>query len=468
MICNCYINKKNIKFYGLLNCSSSFIISVIAIHTTYLFLNKGMNFLEIKIYILTFNIEPVALIFLCMLSVLWFINNIYSHGYLLMNPEINIKKFNICTTGSIFSAIMIALSSNLIAIFAFYELLTIFTYPLVANTNTKHENNEAKFYLYFLVATASVMLLPLIIFLGITYGTTSFQIGGIINDKHSNITPLLILSLYGIAKAAAVPVHSWLPRAMVAPAPVSSLLHAVAVVKSGIFIIVKMYLYIFGIKALQSIPTWHGINIITLLCAGSLIIASIIALYQTTLKKLLAYSTVCQLSICLLAASLFSITGVKAAILHMVSHAFAKITLFFAVGYIYCNSRITKTSDINGLAKKLPVASALFTLASFSIIGIPPFAGFISKAYIFYSTITDNTNYFTIATLVTSILLTTHYFGNIIYKLYFKKIDAANKVIYPEKLNSLMLIGTILSAILTCIYVLIYPYIILLLERIQY
>lgn len=466
---NCFIKKSKVKLHGIINCFFSLITSIISIHTTYVFLKNGMTFVKLTLGIFPINIEPITLIFLCMVNVLWFINNIYSHGYLLMNSEIDRKKFNLCTTASILSTIMIAFSSNLIAAFVFYELLTVFTYPLVANTHTKHETNEAKFYLYFLVTTASIILLPIILFLGTQHGTTSFQVGGILNNKYQNMIPLLILSLYGLAKAAAIPVHYWLPRAMVAPVPVSSLLHAVAVVKSGIFILLKMYLYIFGLKSLESVPTWNGINIVMLLCTASLILSAIVALYQNTLKKLLAYSTICQLSICLLAASLFTIHGIKASVLHMVSHAFAKITLFFAVGYIYCNSRITKIEDINGLAKKLPLTCILFCVGTLSIIGIPPFAGFISKAYIFYSALkSSQTNYFVIAALITSILLTTQYFGIIIYKIYFKKIDINYKAIYPEKAHSMMLIGTIASAILTCLFIVLYPYMIMLLERIQY
>ncbi|MBP9791792.1 MAG: cation:proton antiporter [Rickettsiales bacterium] len=385
-----------------------------------------------------------------------------------MNPEINIKKFYICTTGSIFSTIMIAISNTLISTFAFYELLTLFTYPLISNTNTNHEKKEARFYLYFLISTSSIILFPLILFLGTHFSTVTFKVGGILNNDYAYITPMVILVLYGVAKAAIIPVHFWLPRAMVAPIPVSALLHAVAVVKSGIFIIIKMYIYIFGIKMLKHLPSWHGVNIITILCALSMLLSAIIAIYQVTLKKLLAYSTINQLSLCLLAASLFTVHGIKASILHLLSHAVSKITLFFTAGYIYSNARITKIKDMNGLAKKLPVTSFMFAIGALSVIGIPPLAGFISKAYILYAAIAAQPNYLVMFTITASIILSTHYFGTIIYKIYFQKMDTKDRAIYSETSNSSMIVGTIFSIILVFTYIICYPYIISLLERINY
>jgi formate hydrogenlyase subunit 3/multisubunit Na+/H+ antiporter MnhD subunit len=363
---------------------------------------------------------------------------------------------------------MIALSNNLIVTFSFYELLTIFTYPLITNTKTKHEEKEARFCLLFLMATSFIIFFPVIIFIYLTYSTINFKVGGILYNP-LYITPLVILTLYGVAKSAIIPVHFWLPRAMIAPAPVSALLHSVAVVKSGIFILLKMYIYIFGTEILQYLPSWQGMNVITILCALSLVIASVLALYQVTIKKLLAYSTISHLSICLLAASSFTAKGIAASILHLLSHAIGKLTLFLATGYIYSNTKITKIAHLRGLGKKLPITSLFFTIGALSLIGIPPFAGFISKTYILYVAIDNNPiNYLIVLALIISMLLSTQYFGSIIHKLYFQEVNVKNKTIYSENVHSPMLIAIFISTTLICMYIFIYPSITSLLERIAY
>ena len=213
-------------------------------------------------------------------------------------------------------------------------------------------------------------------------GTLDFTAGGILGGTacQRRLGGLLALYMFGIGKAALMPVHRWLPAAMVAPTPVSALLHAVAVVKAGVFAVVKVIVYVFGVEALARLaradwlPSVAGFTIIA---------ASIVALYSDNLKRRLAYSTVSQLSYIVLAASLLTPLSVVGAVLHIAAHAVGKITLFFAAGAIYTASRKTEVSQLDGIGRRMPWTMAAFTVGSLSLIGIPPAAGFASKWFIF-------------------------------------------------------------------------------------
>lgn len=418
------------------------------------------------------NLEPISLVFLAMVSFLWSATNLYSLSYLKMNEEIVPVKFYFFLSISIFCTFSIALAPNLLILFVFYELLTIFTYPLVAHLGGEQERKSAKIYLYALLSASMLLFLPAILYLVSVIGHTAFEIGGIAGFLPSKvITVLFILFLYGVAKSAVVPMHFWLPESMVASFPVSAVLHAVAVVKSGIFIMIKISVYIFGLKYLSTnIKEFFHTNIITILCASSLLISSVIALYQTRIKALLAYSTVNQLSICLLSLSMFHPLAVKASVIHMVSHALGKITLFFASGYVYCNSRISDLEDLKGLGRKMKIIMAVFTVSALSIIGVPVFAGFISKAYIYYAAIYNQINYFVLASLTISILITAHYIIKIIYNIYAEPVSvSANKEKEDEhKLFSSMTLAIFMTLSGVVFYVCVYEYIIKLMDLIKY
>lgn len=418
------------------------------------------------------NLEPINLIFLGMVSFLWSATNLYSLSYLKMNEEIIPVKFYFFLSISIFCTFSIALASNLLILFVFYELLTIFTYPLVAHLGGDKEQKSAKIYLYTLLSASLLFFLPVVLYVMSVIGHTTFAIGGIAGFLPSKVvTILFILLLYGVAKSAIVPMHFWLPEAMVASFPVSAVLHAVAVVKSGIFIMIKISVYIFGVKYLRdNIREFFHTNIITVLCASSLLISSVIALYQTRIKSLLAYSTINQLSICLLSLSMFHPIAIKASVLHMVSHALGKITLFFASGYVYCNSKISDLEDFKGLGKKMKIIMHIFTISALSIIGIPVFAGFISKAYIYYAVLYNQINYLILTSLTVSALMTAHYFIRIIYNIYEEPISiSANKEKeYEHKLFSSMTWAIFMTFSGVVFYVLIYEYIIKLMDLIKY
>lgn len=440
-----------------------------------IFMNSNSSFMLISIAdIVKLNVEPVGLIFITMASFLWSVTNLYSWSYLKSNPEINQSKFFFFLSISMFCTFALAFAKDLISTFIFYEFLTILTYPLVANNGTEHERHSSKKYISILLGASMVLFLPAILIILHQVGHTDFAIGGIMSNLEGLFLAILfIMFLYGVAKTAIVPMHSWLPEAMVAPIPVSAILHAVAVVKAGIFVVLKIIIYTFGIETLQGlvINTFNNINVITLLCAASLLISSVIALYQTTMKKLLAYSTINQLSICLLAASMFHPIAIKAAILHMISHAFGKICLFFAAGYVYCNAKITDIKDYGGLGMKMKITMAIFTICSLSIVGIPIFSGFVSKSYVLFAALSNGINYIVIAVITISILTTSHYFIKIINTIYYqpKTLDGIEKrVIYHEAKSSSMVIAMFIACIGVVIYFWLYGYIINVIDLIPY
>ena len=252
-----------------------------------------------------FTIEPLGMIFASIAAILWPINSLYSIGYMRGHQEKHQTRFYIFFAVAIAAAMGIAFAGNLITLFVFYEVLTLSTYPLVTHKGDDNAKRGGRIYLGILIATSIGLLLPAIIWTYLIAGTTEFANGGIINDKLQGamLGLLLFLYMYGIGKAALMPIHKWLPSAMVAPTPVSALLHAVAVVKAGVFSVLKVIVYVFGIDNLSS----SGVADWLLYIAGfTIIVASIIALQQNNLKKRLAYSTISQLSYVILGAAILA------------------------------------------------------------------------------------------------------------------------------------------------------------------
>tara|TARA_Y100000590_G_scaffold467150_1_gene645017 strand:+ start:17832 stop:19277 length:1446 start_codon:yes stop_codon:yes gene_type:complete len=371
---------------------------------------------------ISLSAEPIGLTFLLVVNTLWLIASFYSYGYMIKNNEKRLGNFFMFFSLAIAFANGAALSNNLLTLFIFYELLTIITYPLVTHKGDKESKRSGRIYLLTLLGTSLCFFLPAITYVYILSGSLDFISNGLLNNI-TNITPisslalsiLLVLFIFGIAKAAIMPFHSWLPAAMVAPTPVSALLHAVAVVKVGVFSIIKIIIYIFGIEILSEIDF---VDIIIYLCGFTIIASSIIALGQDNLKKMLAYSTISQLSYVVIALLILTPAGILASNLHLMAHAISKITLFFAAGAIYTATGLTKISEINGIGYKLKVSMFAFTLGSLSLIGMPLLGGFVSKWYIIQSALTAQ-NLFIIFIITVSTLLNIGYFAPIIYRAYF-------------------------------------------------
>lgn len=375
---------------------------------------------------LRFVVEPLGMMFASIAAILWPINSLYSIGYMRGNNEKHQTRFYIFFAIAIAAAIGIAFAGNLITLFVFYEVLTLSTYPLVTHKGNEDAKKGGRVYLGILLATSIGLLLPAIIWTYLIAGTTEFPVNananGLVGDKLQGamLGLLLFLYMYGIGKAALMPIHKWLPAAMVAPTPVSALLHAVAVVKAGVFSVLKVIVYVFGIESLSNVSSADWL----LYVAGfTIIVASIIALQQDNLKKRLAYSTISQLSYVILGAAILAPISAVGAALHIAAHAFGKITLFFAAGSIYTAAHKTEISQLDGIGKRMPWTMGAFAIGAISMIGIPPAAGFLSKWYLLLGAF-DTEQFIAVGIIILSTLLNAAYFIPIIYRAFFKEEKA--------------------------------------------
>lgn len=327
---------------------------------------------------ISFAIEPLGMLFGLVASGLWVITSIYGIGYMRGAHEKHQTRFFACFSIAIFAALGVAFAENMFTLFIFYEVLSLSTYPLVAHKGNEEAKRGARIYLGLLLGTSIGLMLPAMLVTWFMAGTLDFVPGGILQDNVSRGVGavLLILYMYGIGKAALMPFHRWLPSAMVAPTPVSALLHAVAVVKAGVFTVLKVSIYIFGLDYLQSL--WSA-DLIMWIAAFTLLAASVVAIQKNNLKARLAYSTVSQLSYIVLGAMLASQLAVMGASLNIVMHAFGKITLFFCAGAIYVAAHKSNISEMDGLGRKMPLTFFAFLLGALSVIGAPPLGGFWSK-----------------------------------------------------------------------------------------
>lgn len=365
---------------------------------------------------ISFRIDALSIVFALVASGLWIITNLYAIGYMRGHHEHSQTRFFAFFPLAISAALGIAFSGDMVTLFLFYEALTFGTWPLVAHAETLEARFGARKYMSILVGTSMLLLLPAIMITLILAGSVSFTQGGVVAGlSQTVIIGLLVLYAWGIGKAALIPFHGWLPAAMVAPTPVSALLHAVAVVKAGVFTMIRVVMYIFGTETLSQIPL---ASILTWAAIITLILASIIALRQDNLKRRLAYSTIGQLSYIILAASLLTPLALQGAAMHIVGHALGKITLFFGAGAILVASHKTNVSQLNGIGKRMPISMAAFSIGILSVIGLPPTVGFISKWQILQGA-AQAENSFAIGALVFSTLLNCGYFLPILWRVWF-------------------------------------------------
>ncbi len=423
-----------ISFFSAINITN-FVLEGEEVKLTLFNISDGLS--------IAFNVYPLGAIFGLVASGLWILAAIYSIGYMRGNKELHQTRFFSFYAISIFAALCIAYSGNLLTLFIFYEILTFSTYPLVAHKQNKLSKISGRLYMGILVGTSVVFLLPAIIIVWVITGTLDFAQNGIL-DGHLDekyIPFLLLLFAFGIGKAALMPFHKWLPAAMVAPTPVSALLHAVAVVKAGVFSILVIIVNVFGIGFLSET---HGSFWLICLACFTLLCSSIIAIYKDDLKARLAYSTISQLSYVVLGAALVSNLAIQGASLHIVMHAVGKITLFFVAGAIYVSAHLTKVSELDGQGKSMPLLFVAFFIGSLSIIGVPPMGGSWSKFYLMLGAV-ESEYIFVIAVLCISTLLNVYYLLEIPARAFFKnKIKETKVKNYP-----LMTFPTLFAAILT-------------------
>lgn len=395
---------------------------------------------------LMFRVDAFGLLFGLIASFLWIFTTFYSIGYMRALKEHAQTRYFFCFAIALSSALGVAFSANLFTLFIFYEILTISTYPLVVHIETPEAMRAGRKYLLYLL-TSGVFLLFSIIAVYHYTGTTDFAFGGILAGKGipEEILKLLFITfMIGCAKAAFMPLHSWLPTAMIAPTPVSALLHAVAVVKAGVFTAVRIILYIFGIDLMSQ----TGLALaMAYFVSFTILVASIFALTQDNLKKRLAYSTVSQLSYVVLGVVMLTPAGITGGMMHILNHAFMKITLFFCAGAIIVASGKEKISEMCGIAKQMPYTMIAFTIGAIGMAGIPITAGFISKWYLLIASV-EIAQIPLLLVLLASTLLNVAYFFPIIINAFFKKPD--RELSYKEA-PLFMLVPLLLTALISII-----------------
>jgi multicomponent Na+:H+ antiporter subunit D len=366
---------------------------------------------------IAFEVEPLGMLFALLASFLWVVTSVYSIGYLRSHREWRQTAYYSYFAVALGSTMGIAFAGNLFTLFIFYEALTLATYPLVTHAGDDAAREGGRMYLGFLLGTSVVLLLLALVWTWMLTGTLDFRAGGILEGAVGPGTAgiLLILYLFGIGKTAVMPFHLWLPAAMVAPTPVSALLHAVAVVKAGVFTLLKVAVYIFGIDFLGQLPVTDALLYVA---AATILLASMVALRQDNLKLRLAWSTISHLSYVVLGALLATPLGIVGGGMHIVMHAFSKITLFFCAGAILVATRKTRISEMHGLGRHMPFTMGAFFIASLSIIGLPPLGGFWSKWFLAQGTL-DTGQRVMLGVLLASSLLNAAYLLPIPMRAFF-------------------------------------------------
>ncbi len=401
---------------------------------------------------LMFRVDAFGLLFGLIASFLWIFTTFYSIGYMRALKEHAQTRYFFCFAIALSSALGVAFSANLFTLFIFYEILTISTYPLVVHIETPEAMRAGRKYLLYLL-TSGVFLLFSIIAVYHYTGTTDFAFGGILAGKGipEEILKLLFITfMIGCAKAAFMPLHSWLPTAMIAPTPVSALLHAVAVVKAGVFTAVRIILYIFGIDLMSQ----TGLALaMAFFVSFTILVASIFALTQDNLKKRLAYSTVSQLSYVVLGVVMLTPAGITGGMMHILNHAFMKITLFFCAGAIIVASGKEKISEMCGIGRRMPFTMGAFFIGALGMMAFPPSAGFLSKWYISTGAIEANQLLF-VFIMIASGILNAAYFLPVVYTAFFKEPDGKDKF---GEAPMIMVVPLLITAMIS-LYLGVYPH----------
>ena len=372
--------------------------------------------------------DPLGILFAALASLLWIVTSLYSIGYMRGLDEHSQTRYFASFAASLSATMGIAFAGNLVTIFVFYELLSVATYPLVAHDGTDEARSAGRKYLAYTMFGGGVLVLAGTVLVFVLAGTVTFTPGGIeglaevanSNESAVQLAYLLLAVGFGV-KAGLMPLHQWLPTAMVAPTPVSGLLHAVAVVKSGAFGVARVTLDVFGPEVAYRI----GMGVaISSLAAFTLLAASFIALRKDHLKQRLAYSTVSQLSYIVLGLGIFGPYGLIGALLHIPAHAFMKLTLFFCAGAAHVETHTDHISEMAGIGKRMPVVFGAFALAAAGMAGIPLFAGFVSKYYMLIGAVEMGSfapvGYYLAGALVVSGVLNIAYFWPVVYTAFFE------------------------------------------------
>ena len=368
---------------------------------------------------LSLRVDALGLLFALLASTLWIVASVYSIGYMRGLSEHAQTRYFAAFAASLAATIGVAFSANLLTLFLFYELLTVATYPLVTHDETPEARAAGRKYLAYTFGGGVAVLGGTALVFWLT-GTTAFTPGGIAglvsqDPTVARIAFVLLAGGFGV-KAALMPTHSWLPDAMVAPTPVSGLLHAVAVVKSGVFGIARLVLDVYGTDGVAEL----GMSLpLAAIAAFTLVAASIIALRQDNLKRRLAYSTISQLSYIVLGLALLDEYALIGGLLHIPAHGFMKLTLFLCAGAIHVETHTDNISEMAGIGRRMPITMAAFAIAAAGMAGIPLLAGFVSKWYLVIGAVNTGGTIFAGALLLSGIL-NIAYFWPIVYQAFFE------------------------------------------------
>jgi len=388
-----------------------------------------------------FRVDGLGMVFGLVAAFTWILTSFYSIGYMRSLKEHAQTRFYFSFALTLFATEGAAFSNNWFTLFIFYELITFFTYPLVAHHETHDAWEKGNKYLAYLLGTSKVFLIPAILGTYFFAGSVDFTANGIIppdGDK-ALLVGIYIFYLAGIGKVAFMPLHSWLPASMVAPTPVSALLHAVAVVNTGAFCVLRVIINIFGLDLVQTLhlgPMTLG-EVTAIIASITIITASIYCMRADNLKERIAYSTVSQLSYMVLGGALLTPSGVQGGIMHIAMHAFAKITLFFCAGSIYVATKKTHVSQLDGIARKMPWTMAAFAIATLSMVGVPPAGGFVSKWYLMVGA-TQAKEFWTLLVLATSALLNAFYFVPIVMNGFFRIEDDESSAVEGVRVGAVL------------------------------
>jgi len=369
---------------------------------------------------LVLHADALSVLFVTLSTVLWLVTTVYAIGYLEDAPHRSrfFGFFSLCVTATV----GLALAGNLLTFVIFYELLTLATYPLVAHKGTPEAVRGARIYLSYTIV-GGMLLLVGAVWLHTLVGPLEFTAGGILADIEGldpeTLSWIFLLLIAGLGvKAALVPLHGWLPQAMVAPAPVSALLHAVAVVKAGAFGIVRVVYDVYGVEFADSLGLLSALGV----AAGiTIIYGSVKALSQDHLKKRLAYSTVSQVSYIALGVSILGPLATIGGVVHLVHQGLMKITLFFAAGNYAETLGIHRVSEMDGVGRRMPATTLAFSIGALGMIGIPPVAGFVSKWYLGLGAVEAGMGAWVLPVLIASSLLNAAYFLPVLYRAWFKR-----------------------------------------------
>lgn len=366
---------------------------------------------------IAFRVDAFGMLFALVASFLWIITSVYSIGYMRGLDEHAQTRYFCFFAVSLSAAVGVAFSANLLTMYLFYEMLSLATYPLVTHHQDEEARTSGRKYLLYTVGASIGLVLPAMLLTYHLAGSLDFSPQGILAGTASRgtVALLLFMFVFGFAKAAIMPFHSWLPAAMVAPTPVSALLHAVAVVKVGVFSIVRVVTAIFGTDLLQ---TFDLSTPLLLVASTTILVGSFIALSQDNLKRMLAFSTIAQLSYIVLGAALLSPKGVTGGMVHIAMHAFGKITLFFCAGAIFVATGRKNISEMTGIGRRMPVTMTAFFIGALSIIGMPPCGGFLSKWYLVLGAL-EADKIAILVVLLFSSLLNAGYFLPVVYRAFF-------------------------------------------------